>query len=45
LKGRISKFPLDKGNKLKEGSWEAYQVGGWCVFFEAKETKEEEGGE
>jgi hypothetical protein len=45
LEGRILKLPLDKANKLKEGSWEAYQVCGWCVFFEAKGTKEEEGGE
>ncbi len=41
LEGRISKLSLDKGNKLKEGSWEAYQVGGWCVFFWPKRRKEE----
>ncbi len=29
----FSNLPLDKGNKFKEGSWEAYQGGGWCVFF------------
>jgi hypothetical protein len=41
-KGRISKLPLDKGNKFKEESWEAYQGGMWCVFLrERKETKEE----
>jgi len=28
-KGRILKLPWDKGNKLKEGSWEAYQAGEW----------------
>jgi hypothetical protein len=41
LEGKISKLPLDKGNKLKEGSWEAYQVCGWCVFFKPRGTKEE----
>jgi hypothetical protein len=41
-KGRISKLPLEKGNKPKEESWEAYQGRIWCVFFrECKETKEE----
>ncbi len=32
-KGRISRLPLDKGNKLKEESWEVYQGWIWCVFF------------
>jgi hypothetical protein len=41
LEGRIAKPPLDKGNKFKEGSWEAYQVCEWCVFFLAWGTKEE----
>jgi hypothetical protein len=43
LKGKILKLPLDKGNKFKEGSWEAYQVCGWCVFFEAQGNKGGEG--
>jgi hypothetical protein len=43
LEGRISKLPLDKGNKLKEGSWEAYQVCGWYVFFKARGNKRGKG--
>ncbi len=41
MEGRISELPLDKGNKLKEGSHEVYQVCGWCVFFQPGGTKEE----
>jgi hypothetical protein len=38
IEGKISKLPLDKDNKLKEGSWEAYQrrSGILCVFFGEK---------
>jgi hypothetical protein len=43
LEGRILKLPLDKGNRLKEGSWGAYQMCGWCVFFEARGNKGGEG--
>jgi hypothetical protein len=43
LEGRISKLPLDKENKLKEGSWEAYQKKEWtlCVFFWGKKEDNE----
>jgi len=36
------KLPLDKGNKLKEGSWEVYQAGEEWVFF--RERLEDERG-
>jgi hypothetical protein len=41
LNGRISKLPLDKENKLREGSWEAYQKknGILCVFSEEKMSR------
>jgi hypothetical protein len=41
LEGRISKLPLDKENKLKEGSWEAYKKRSdiLCVFFAEKGRK------
>ncbi len=38
------KLPLDKGDKLKEGSWEAYQGGGCECIFGGKKL-EDEGGE
>jgi hypothetical protein len=43
LEGRISKPPLDKENKLKERSWEAYQKKGSesCVFFRRKKKENE----
>ncbi len=34
MEGRILKLPLDKGNKLKEGSWKVYQAGEDSVFWE-----------
>ncbi len=42
MEGRISKLPLDKENKLKERSWEAYQrrSGILCVFWGKKEENE-----
>ncbi len=42
MEGRISKLPLDKENKLKERSWEAYQKksGILCVFLGEKEDNE-----
>ncbi len=43
MEGRILKLPLDKGNKLKEGSWEAYQV--WMVNVFLGERLEDERGE
>ncbi len=40
LEGRICKLSLDKENKLKEGSWEAYQRGVVsCVFFPGKKGR------
>jgi hypothetical protein len=44
LEGRILKLPLDKGDKFKEGSWEAYQVGGWWMFFLGEKKLEDERG-
>jgi hypothetical protein len=41
IRGENFKLPLDKGNKLKERSWEAYQVCGWCLFLKPEGTKEE----
>jgi hypothetical protein len=37
----FSKLPLDKENKLKDGSWEAYQKrsGILCVFPEEKRRR------
>ncbi len=40
--GRIFKLSLDKENKLKEGSWEAYQKQKWyLVYFVFWKKKEE----
>ncbi len=43
MEGKISKLPLDKANKFKEGSWEAYQKrsGILYVFFEEKKEENE----
>jgi hypothetical protein len=41
--GEDFKASIIQGNKLKEGSWEAYQVCGWCVFLEAQRNKGGEG--
>jgi hypothetical protein len=44
LEGRILNLPLDKGNKLKEGSWEVYQAGERWLFFLGERLKIEGGG-
>jgi hypothetical protein len=43
-KGGFSKLPLDKGNKLKERSWEIYQgVDGVCFFLSPKKRRRRSG--
>ncbi len=47
MKGRISKLPLGKGNKLKERSWrltkgKAYQGRGKSFKLEKKKKEEKE---
>jgi hypothetical protein len=40
LEGRISKLPLDKENKLKEGSWR-FAKGGRSILCLGKEKEKE----
>jgi hypothetical protein len=40
LQGRISKFPLDKESKLKEGCWRCTKEGEeYFVFWEKKKNE------